>query len=510
VTTERPRDLGIGIVYTPQIARVLDLGLVDVLEIEPQMFWHATGEPDDPVHLDLELFAELRVLPHHKLVHSVTLPVGNSRPHDQRALELLKRSVVALDAPYVSEHLSFNQFDAEAGRLWTGFLLPPKQDWAGVQNAAARIDEMRRVLGVPIAFETGVNYLRPQPDDLSDGNFWRSVAEAADCGILLDVHNLLTNERNGRGSVKAAFDEIPTERVWEIHLAGGREYRGYWLDSHSTHIEDELFSIARAIVGRCPNLRAIVFEIMGEYVDARSGNALCGDVQRLRSLWDERPRSRTISARQSPPAGATEADAMESPSQPAGPATARRREDTLGALVLGHVPHDPEPSIIGDPAASLYADLVASMREGVLYQVLPFVIRLMFVSIGKQATMDIISTFGRNEPPEPFGADEAQHFISYVRTTGLRVPHLAELLDFEEALIAVGRKHEARTVTFDCDTGILLEVLTAGQNPGALPRERFYVDISPDGINIRNAERRSFTASHAEGTDPSAPTRSRG
>src|SRR5262249_4866392 len=160
-------------------------------------------------------------------------------PHDPAALERLRESIDALGSPYASEHLSFNRFDAGDERRWTGFFLPAKQDKHGVQTAAARIDEMRRAVGVPIAFETGVNYLRPQPDEMSDGCYFRSVAEAADCGIVLDLHNLLTNERNGRASIKTVFDEIPRERVWEIHLAGGMQYRGYWLDSHSGCIEEE-------------------------------------------------------------------------------------------------------------------------------------------------------------------------------------------------------------------------------------------------------------------------------
>lgn len=143
-----------------------------------------------------------------------------------------------------------------------------------MKTAAARIDEMRRAVGVPVAFETSVNYLRPHQDELSDGCFVRSVAEAADCGILLDLHNLLSNERNGRDSLRAVFDEIPPERVWEIHLAGGMQYRGYWLDSHSSHIEGELFDVARAIVAECPNIRAIIFQMMEQHIDERSRDAL--------------------------------------------------------------------------------------------------------------------------------------------------------------------------------------------------------------------------------------------
>jgi uncharacterized protein len=474
--TEGPWELGVGIVYSPLLARVLDLALVDVLEIEPQVFWHSTGDPVAPVRVDFDIFAELRAMPQHKLVHSVSLPVGNSRPHDPRALELLRQSIAALDAPYASEHLSFNQFEDSNSSRWTSFLLPPVQTEESVENAASRIDEMRCAVGVPVAFETGVNYLRPQPDELSDGLFLRKVAEAADCGILLDLHNLLTNERNGRGSLKAVLSEIPLERVWEIHLAGGMEYRGYWLDSHSSRIEDELFSVTAELVGQCPNLRAMVFEIMDEYIDQRSGAALRDDVRRLRCLWNERVLSGVVG--------------IQEPSRPASspssaPAGLRRREATLGALVLGRPPRDPEPRVASDPGAALYADLVAALREGTLYKAVPFLIRLLLVSIGHPATMEVIGTFGRHRPPEPFGADEAQHFISYVRELDLPVRHLGEILDLEDALLAVGRtpdKREQRIVPFDCDATALLCALAETRDPGPLARESCTVEVSAAGV----------------------------
>jgi uncharacterized protein (UPF0276 family) len=475
VKGEYPRELGIGVVYTPRLARVLDLDLVDVLEIEPQMFWRATGDPQDPIRIDLDLFGQLRAMPHHRLVHSVTLPVGNSRPHDPRTLKLLEQSIAALDAPYASEHLSFNEFEAGPERLWTGFLLPPKQDRNGVETAAARIAEMQRAVGVPVAIETGVNYLQPQCDELSDGRFVRCVAEAADCGILLDLHNLLTNERNGRASVRDVFDEIPRERVWEIHLAGGMQYRGYWLDSHSGHMDEELFAVARAIVGECPNLQAIIFEIMEQHVNEHSGDALRDDVRRLRTLWMDRRRSRFTVAKRIP---------WQTSREPSLPATVRRREETLGALALGQAPCDPEPRVASDPAAELYADLVASMREGVLYETLPFLVRVLFVSIGSQATMEVIAAYCEAVPPEPFGADEARHFIDYIKTRELPVSHLASILEFAEALLAVSGRPGERAVSFDCDPAILFDALKEGRCPGPLPRERFNVSVSANGVRI--------------------------
>jgi hypothetical protein len=133
----------------------------------------------------------------------------------------------------------------------------------------------------------------------------------------------------------------------------------------------------------------------------------------------------------------------------------------------------------------LYADLVASMREGVLYETLPFLVRFLLISLGPQATMDMISAFRANVAPKPFGADEARHFVSYVRAQAPVVPHLAEVLDFEDALNAVGGTLEERVVTFECDPAALLTALVERNAPGAPTPERFHVDVLTNGIKIR-------------------------
>ena len=170
-----------------------------------------------------------------------------------------------LASPWVSEHLSFNRVTDESGEWQSGFLLPPRQTMSGVEAAVASVRALAVRLPVPLAIETGVNYLRPRSEELLDGEFVACVADEADCGILLDLHNVWTNERNGRQALADYIDQIPLERVWEIHLAGGHGHRGFWLDAHSGAVPLELMELATRIVPRLPNLKAIVFELFPSY-----------------------------------------------------------------------------------------------------------------------------------------------------------------------------------------------------------------------------------------------------
>ena len=259
-------ELGVGLNWFPELDPVLKANkeLVDVLEVEPQSLWRREKDADGLV-LDQ---ASLAALHRHQLpllAHSVALPVGGTLapPKD----EAVRLSAVSgkLSSPWVSEHLSFNRIVDESGEWQSGFLLPPRQTISGVEAAVASVRDLAAGLSVPLAIETGVNYLRPRSEELPDGEFVARVADEANCGILLDLHNVWTNERNGRQALADYIDQIPLERVWEIHLAGGHRHRGFWLDAHSGAVPVELMELATRIVPRLPNLKAIVFELFPSY-----------------------------------------------------------------------------------------------------------------------------------------------------------------------------------------------------------------------------------------------------
>src|ERR1019366_6393197 len=134
---------------------------------------------------------------------------------------------------WISEHLSFNTIEENGKLINTNFLLPPLQTNDGIDIAVKAINRFKSKTKLPFAFETGVNYLRKKNYELSDGYFVSEISKRADCNILLDLHNIMANQINGRQSVNEFISQLPLERVCEIHIAGGFFYNNYYIDGHS-------------------------------------------------------------------------------------------------------------------------------------------------------------------------------------------------------------------------------------------------------------------------------------
>ena len=279
--------MGAGITYSSSIEPLLRSHpqLVDVLEIEPQTTWVKTPGGSRPYRANDQVLEHLRTLPGRKLVHSVGAPVGGTVQPEIAQMELLRETIRYFDSPWASDHLSFNQTPEFA----TGFFLPPRQTPEGVNIVKTSIRALQCGLGVPICVETGANYLRPRADELPDGEFVARVIEAADCGLLLDLHNIFTNSLNGRQPIDEYLDQLPLERVWEVHLAGGMEMDGFYLDAHSGAIPDALYAVAERLIPRLPNLSAIIFEIFPSFVPLVGLELVRVQLERLRELWNLRP-----------------------------------------------------------------------------------------------------------------------------------------------------------------------------------------------------------------------------
>jgi uncharacterized protein len=465
-------DLGVGVTYFPGIEPVLEnnAGSIDVLEVEPQTFWGRSREKGT-FHIHEASLSQIRSYPCRKLIHGIGFPVGGTRPPDPAQEPLLRRMIAELRAPWFSEHLSFNRIGGPEGEVHTLFLLPPRQSTEGARAAARSVRALAAAMPIPMAVETGVSYLKPRKDELRDGEFVAAVAEAANCGILLDLHNLWTNERNGRQSMEDFLQAIPLERVWEVHLAGGEERHGYWLDAHSGPVQAELLERARPIVACLPNLRAILLEVFPAYLPLTGEAFFRAQLEELHRLWDLRgSRTRLSPSRRVP----------SEPPRAGGPAPGEW-EDCLGRVVIGRPCGGPlEREFAVEAGVKLTQELLQEFRASSVVNSLRLSTRLLMLTRGADELRQWLERYWAVATPRPFASDEGEGFGEFLQQQELDVPYLREVLAFDRALIATQVDGEPRTVAFPVAPLPLLRALSAGRMPPPPEAGEYELVITPD------------------------------
>ncbi len=359
--------------------------------------------------------------------------------------------------------------------------MPPRQTLAGVEAAAAAIADLQSALPVPVAVETGVNYLRPRSDELGDGEFVARVVEAADCGLLLDMHNLFTNSLNGRLPLAEVLDALPLDRVWEVHLAGGLELDGFWLDAHSGAIPDPLYAVCESLIGRLPKLGAIVFEIFPSFVAEVGLELVAAQLERVRRLWDLRSRPQEAPSRAEPtPTGPITIGRAPNLEPIATPANWER---ALGGLVTGRSPADPlGKELAADPGVRIVEGLIHEFRASMIVGVLRLSSRLIMLALGTDAFRTILNDYFAKVQPQMYGGLEAEKFADYLEQASIPLPYLAKLVEFELAIAATLLDDEARIVEFEFEPLPLLRALAAGRLPETpAERGRFEIELTADG-----------------------------
>jgi uncharacterized protein len=470
-------ELGVGIVYFPALEPMLEAGssLIDTIEIEPQQYWIKQG---DAYRLDDRAFDRIQQWPQSKLVHGVGLPVGGSVGLDTAQIEPFIESIQRLDPPWVSEHLAFLRAASAEGVFHTGFLLPPLQSAESLATAVRNIRLLRSRIRRPLAFENAANYLKPLAGEIPDGKFLAAVAEQADCGILLDLHNLWCNHLNDRQSVTDALSSIPLKRVWEVHLAGGDDFEGYWLDSHSGLVPEALMEICRDLFPRLPNLKGVTFEIIPEYVSAKSIgiDTLLAQIESIRALWEMRGshscRTRHIASTCDP--------YLLSTTPPTRLPPQAEWEQAFGLMVNRRPPSNAlQARLAGDPGVGVLQALATNVRAGMLVDLLTLSYRMMVLNIGEEAVHDLMGSYWQQTLPEPFAGQEARRFAHFIRAQCLPIAFLQDVLAYEVASIEALSIGEEVRIDFSCDPIALIGALQAGRHPGTLPVGRYEVTIQP-------------------------------
>ena len=137
-------------------------------------------------------------------------------------------------------------------------LLPLPYTEETIGHVVARIREVQDALERPILIENVSSYMAFADSTMTEWEFISTIANEADCGILLDINNIFVSAFNHRFDANDYIDAVPAERVVQYHLAGHSDHGTYLLDTHDHPVRDEVWALYERAARRFGAVSAIV------------------------------------------------------------------------------------------------------------------------------------------------------------------------------------------------------------------------------------------------------------
>jgi uncharacterized protein len=186
--------------------------------------------------------------------HGLELSVGSSGPLDEQYLSQVCAVADAVEAPWLSDHLCFTEGDGV--RLGQLTPLPWTHEVAG--RVAGKARHVQEQAGRPFLLENITNAFR-LGGDLTEAQFIGEVLERSGCYLLLDVNNLYTNSVNFGFDPYRFLEEIPLDRVVQMHIAGGHWEDDVLEDGHDAPVPEPVWSLAEYVIAQA-EVRGVLLE----------------------------------------------------------------------------------------------------------------------------------------------------------------------------------------------------------------------------------------------------------
>ena len=179
-------------------------------------------------------------------MHGVSMSIGTPAGPDPRYLRDLARLARRVRPLWISDHL-----------CWTGVhghnlhdLLPLPYTEEALETVVRNVGIVQDALGAPILLENVSSYVAFADSQMGESTFLRAVVERSGCLVLRDVNNVFVSAVNHGQDPLAYLDDIPADRVRQIHLAGHTDHGDHLIDTHDHPVADAVWSLYRAALER--------------------------------------------------------------------------------------------------------------------------------------------------------------------------------------------------------------------------------------------------------------------
>jgi uncharacterized protein (UPF0276 family) len=248
-----------GIGWRPELAAELlaHLDRIDVVEVLADRWLAAPRRQQRALAL---LGAQVPLT-----LHGVGLGLASTVPVAADRVRAWARLVDRVRPTSWSEHLAF----VRGGGIEIGHLAAPPRNAATAAGAVANLHRLADAVGTLPLIENVATLLEPPGSDRDEATWIGEIVAGSGAPMLLDLHNLLANARNFGFDPVAFLDRIPVARVRAVHLAGGRELRGFGarrlLDDHLHDVPDAVFNLLTELGRRAEQPLDVILERDGNY-----------------------------------------------------------------------------------------------------------------------------------------------------------------------------------------------------------------------------------------------------
>lgn len=212
----------------------------DIFRLQPDIDWFEIISENYMVDGGKPIENLERILDRYTVVqHGVSLAIGSPDPLDFNYLKKLKELTKKTKTPWVSDHLCW-------GRLPGAYyhdLLPLPYTEEVIHYVAERARIVQDYLELPFALENLSSYVAFKQDTMPEWEFYSAIIEKASVYMMLDVNNIYVSSRNHGFDPKEYYQNIPLDRVLQIHLAGHEDLGTYVLDTHDNYVCDEVWTL---------------------------------------------------------------------------------------------------------------------------------------------------------------------------------------------------------------------------------------------------------------------------
>jgi uncharacterized protein (UPF0276 family) len=232
------KNYGIGVgLRGPHVQTLLDLKpkTIQWLEIISENFMRWSSGKGATNRKRLHQFREIWPI----AMHGVSMSLGSADSLNIDYLSRLKELSDDIEPMWISDHICWTGVDGK--NLHDLYPLPYTEE--AIIHIVKKIDQAQNFLGRQMLIENVSSYIHFENAEMTEWEFVKEIAERADCGILLDINNIYVSGRNHNFNPMDYLSALPKSRIAQMHLAGHIESHGVLIDTHSTAICPDVWTL---------------------------------------------------------------------------------------------------------------------------------------------------------------------------------------------------------------------------------------------------------------------------